>query len=230
MRNPPNDRLGGSHTPERKCILSGDHAAREALIRLALGPDGQVAPDVRARAPGRGAWIGVDRATLEAAQAKGKLKAALARAFKTNDVAAPADLGERIEAALRQSTLDRLGLEARSGNLVTGADRIETAARRGQVGMLIHAADASAEGRRKLDQAWRVGRDEEGSGRQGLAFPEGRAILSLALGRENVVHVAIIDRAASARVSHALGRWRAFIGRENKLSAATAEPPGASAE
>jgi len=229
LRNPRNDRLGGSHTPERKCILSGDHAARDALIRLALGPDGGVAPDVRARAPGRGAWIGVDRATLEAAQAKGKLKGALARAFKTNDLVIPDDLGARIEAALRQSTLDRLGLEARAANLATGADRIETAARRGQVAMLIHAADASPEGRRKLDQAWRVGRDEEGSGRQGLVFPEGRAILSLALGRENVVHVAIIDSAAAARVDHALGRWRAFIGREDGLSAATAEAPDASA-
>jgi hypothetical protein len=229
LRNPPNDRLGGSHRPERKCILSGDHAARDALIRLALGPDGAVAPDVRARADGRGAWIGVDRAALEAAQAKGSLKGALARAFKTSDLVIPDDLGARIEDALRRSTLDRLGLEARAGNLATGADRIETAARRGQVAMLIHAADASGEGRRKLDQAWRVGRDEEGSGRQGLVFPEGRAILSLALGRENVVHVAIVDAAAAARVEHALGRWRAFIGREDGLSAATAETPDASA-
>ena len=229
MRNPPNDRLGGSHTPERKCILGSGHAARDALIRLALGPDGAVAPDVRARAPGRGAWIGVDRNTLEAAQAKGKLKGALARAFKTGEIVIPADLGARIEAALRQSTLDRLGLEARAGNLATGADRIETAARRGQVAMLIHAGDASPEGRRKLDQAWRVGEARQGSGRQGLVFPEGRAILSLALGRENVVHVAIIDSAAAARVEHALGRWRAFIGREDGLSAATAETPDASA-
>jgi len=229
MRIPPHETLGGSHTPERKCILSGEHAPRDALIRLALGPDGEVAPDVRARAPGRGAWIGVDRAALEAAQAKGKLRGALARAFKTNEVSIPADLAEKIEAALRRSALDRLGLEARAGNLLTGADRIETAARRGQVAMLIHAADASPEGRRKLDQAWRVGRDEEGSGRQGLVFPEGRAILSLALGRENVVHVAIIDRAAAARVSDAVGRWRAFIGREDGLSAATAETPDASA-
>ncbi|HYN45693.1 MAG TPA: DUF448 domain-containing protein [Allosphingosinicella sp.] len=222
MRNPPHDPLGGSHTPERKCILSGKHAARDDLIRLALGPDGGVAPDVRAKAPGRGAWIGVDRETLEAAQAKGKLKGALARAFKGGDVVVPADLGERIEAALRKAALDRLGLEARAGNLATGADRIETAARRGQVALLLHAADASPEGRRKLDQAWRVGRDEEGSGRQGLVFPEGRAILSLALGRENVVHVAIIDRAAAARVDHALGRWRAFIGRDAGLEAAGA--------
>jgi uncharacterized protein len=229
MRTPPHESLGGSHTPERKCILSGEHGARDDLIRLALGPDGQVAPDVRARAPGRGAWIGVDRPTLEAAQAKGKLKGALARAFKTNEVAPPADLGARIEDALRQATLDRLGLEAKASNLLLGSEKIENAARRGQVAMLIHAADASAEGRRKLDQAWRVGRDAEGSGAQGLVFPEGRAILSLALGRENVVHVAIIDRAAAARVSHALGRWRAFIGREDELSAATALAPGASA-
>ena len=230
MRTAPNDRLEReAHTPERKCILSGEHAARDDLIRLALGPDGQVAPDVRARAPGRGAWIGVDRATLEAAQAKGELKGALARAFKTGEATAPADLGERIETALRQAALDRLGLEARAGNLILGSEKIEVAARRGAVELLLHAADASEEGRRKLDQAWRVGREEEGTGRKGLVLPVERTILSLALGRENVVHAAIIDRAAAARVAHALGRWRAFIGRENELSAATAETPGASA-
>jgi len=229
LRTPPNDTHGVSHTPERKCILSGAHAARDELIRLALGPDGTIAPDVRARAPGRGAWLGVDRATLDAANARGKLKGALARAFKTKDVTVPADLGERIEAALRQAVLDRLGLEARASNLILGSEKIEVAARRGQVALLLHAADASAEGRRKLDQAWRVGTEQEGSGAQGLVFPEGRTILSLALGRENVVHAAIIDRAAAARVTHALARWRAFIGREDGLSAATAEMPGASA-
>ena len=225
MRKLPNDRLEReAHTPERKCILSGTHAARDDLIRLALGPDGQVAPDVRARAPGRGAWIGVDRPTLEAAQAKGKLRGALARAFKTNDVAAPADLGDRIEQALRQATLDRLGLEARAGHLVTGSETIDLAARRGEVQLLIHAADASEDGCRKLDQAWRVGGSEQG---RGLVFPEGRTILSLALGRDNVVHVAIVDRAAAARVLHAIERWRAFIGRDAGLGAASADAPAA---
>ncbi|MCP6768919.1 YlxR family protein, partial [Klebsiella pneumoniae] len=64
---------------ERKCILSGETAARDALIRLAISPDGLVLPDVLARAPGRGAWIGVSREALEKALAKGKLKGALAR-------------------------------------------------------------------------------------------------------------------------------------------------------
>jgi predicted RNA-binding protein YlxR (DUF448 family) len=213
LRTKPNEDLAlaeerDEHVPERTCVLSRRKGTRDQLIRLALGPDGTVAPDVRAKAPGRGAWIGVTRAELDEANAKGKLKSALQRAFKTNDVTVPADLGEKTEAALRQSALDRLGMEARSGKLINGFDRIETAARSGKVHLLLHAADAGDDGNRSLDQAWRVG----GGGPQGVIFPEGRTILSMALGRENVVHAALTDPAAASRVQHVLRRWRAFTG------------------
>ena len=217
MRTPGNEGLSLTeaepHVAERTCVLTRRKATKDELIRLALSPDGTVAPDVRARAPGRGAWIGVMRAELDEANAKGKLKPALQRAFKTNAVTVPADLGERTEAALRQTALDRLGMEARSGKLINGADRVETAARSGKVYLLIHAADAGEDGRKALDQAWRVG----GGGPQGLIFPEPRTILSLALGRENVVHVALTDPAAASRVRHALARWLAFTGPERGL-------------
>jgi len=224
LRNPPNETAelaaeDQPHVPERTCILTRAAAPSASLIRLALGPDGTVAPDVRARAPGRGAWIGVDRAALAAAQAKGKLKAALSRAFKTGAVTIPDDLGERIEAALRQAVLDRLGLEAKAGHLVTGGEKIDVALRRGQVHLLIHAADAGADGRAKLDQALRVGGGEQ---RQGLVFPGDRSILSLALGRQNVVHAALLDRAAASRVRDLIARWAAFIGRDAELGAASA--------
>jgi hypothetical protein len=223
----PSTSLGTNESlgPERTCILTRAAGPREALIRLALSPDGDLLPDVRAKAPGRGAWIGVGRAALEAAQAKGKLRGALARAFKGAPVRIPDDLGEKIEAALRQAALDRLGLEARSGTLLTGSEKIENAARKGEVHLLLHSADASEDGNRKLDQAWRVGGGEP----QGLVIPAQRAILSLALGRQNVVHIALIDRGAAARVRHALDRWRAFIGPDSGLSAASVEMPGASA-
>jgi hypothetical protein len=204
---------GDRHQPERTCILTRRKGTKDKLIRLALGPDGTVAPDVRGRAPGRGAWVGVTRAELDAANGKGSLKPALQRAFKTNALTVPADLGERTEGALRQYALDRLGMEARASNLINGAERVETAARAGQVHLLIHAADASEDGRKRLDQAWRVG----GGGPQGVIFPEGRTILSLALGRENVVHVALTDPAAASRVRHALARWLAFTGPERGL-------------
>ena len=76
------DGATGGSMPERRCILTGAHGARDALLRLAIAPDGAVVPDIMAKAPGRGAWIAVDRAALGHAIAKGKLKAALARAHK----------------------------------------------------------------------------------------------------------------------------------------------------
>ncbi len=213
MRTKPNEALSLAKreepdVPHRTCVLTRRTGSREELIRLALGPDGCVAPDVRARAPGRGAWIGVARFDLDQANANGKLKGALKRAFKTDGVQIPADLGELTEQALRQGVLDRLGMEARASNLINGFDRVDKAARSGKIRLLIHAADAGEDGRKALDQAWRVG----GGGPKGLIFPEGRTILSMALGRENVVHVALTDPAAASRVLHALARWRAFTG------------------
>jgi predicted RNA-binding protein YlxR (DUF448 family) len=223
MRNPRNDHTDAlaldrePHVPERTCILTRRKGTKGELIRLALGPDGTVAPDVRARAPGRGAWIGVSRSALDAANASGKLRAALQRALKTHGLTVPPDLGERTEAALRRYALDRLGMEARAGNLINGAERVETAARAGKVHLLIHAADAGEDGRKALDQAWRVGAGEQ----QGMNFPEPRTILSMALGRENVVHVALTDPAAASRVRDALARWLAFTGPERGLEGGT---------
>ena len=215
MRNPHNERLGSADPvdgPERTCILSGETAARDALIRLAISPDGEVLPDVLARAPGRGAWIGVSRTTLENAIAKGKLKGALARSFKGAPLSIPADLPDRIEAALKRAFTDRLGLEMRSGKLLVGSDRIAENARSGKVAWLAHAADAGEDGSRKLDQALRVGREAEGSGMRGMRLPLDRAALSVALGRDNVVHLALTDSAAAQRLAAGLTRLALFTG------------------
>ena len=214
MRIPHNEPLGSaaSEQPERRCILTGDHGSRDDLLRLAISPEGLVLPDALARAPGRGAWIGVSRADLEQAIAKGKLKGALARAFKGAALTIPEDLPHRAEAALLRAFTDRLGLEMKSGKLLLGSDRIAENARMGNVAWLAHAADASDDGSRKLDQAWRVGRESEGSGETGLTLPLDRAALSVALGRDNVVHLALTDPASAARVEVPLRRLLRFLG------------------
>ncbi len=214
MRMSPNDSVTTiASDPERRCIISGERAPKTGLTRLALGPDGVVAPDVRARAPGRGAWIGVDRAAFEIALAKGKLKGALIRAFKTSEITIPDDLSARLEANLQRAVLDRIGLESRSGAILLGGEKIEQAARNGQLVALLHADDAADDGRRKLDQAWRVGRGMEGSGATGLVLAANRAMLGGALGRETVVHIGITDKAATARIMALVARWHGFIGR-----------------
>lgn len=210
--------------PIRRCILSGERDERNSLIRLALSPDNIVLPDVAARAPGRGAWLSPDRAALENAIAKHKLKGALARAFKSGDIGWPDDLPERIEQALRRQTLDRLGLEARSGTLLTGSDKISDAIAAGRVRLLIHAGDAAEDGMRKLD-----GRLFAARGETGIVLPAGRAELSLALGRENVVHAAIVDKAAADRVAAVLTRWRAYSGLNSRSAACETASQGASA-
>lgn len=211
-RTTPNE---NRHSPIRKCILSGEHGDRAALIRLALGPDGSVAPDLFAKAPGRGAWIGVTGEELAKAQAKGKLAGLLRRAFKTDKIELIDDLAGRIDRGLEKAFLDRLGLEARAGHLILGAEKIDTAARSGQVRLLLHASDASPDGSGKRDQAWRVGEDAEGSGKGGIKLPVDRDAISAALGRQNAVHVALIDQKAADRVMHHLGRWLNFKGCSN---------------
>jgi predicted RNA-binding protein YlxR (DUF448 family) len=50
---------------ERTCIVTRRREPPEAMIRFVRGPDGVLAPDIRARLPGRGVWVGA-RPTLVA--------------------------------------------------------------------------------------------------------------------------------------------------------------------
>ena len=192
--------------PVRKCILTGVHGNRDALIRLALDDAGRVHADLAARAPGRGAWLAPDRALITTAAAKGKLRGVLMRAFKTTSVAVPDDLVDTIAGGLERRALDRLGLENKAGHLIWGSDRIADALGSGRARLLLHASDAAPDGKAKLDGRARA------HGTRSLTLPAGREQLSLALGRENVVHAALCDTAAAARVTAAVARWRAFNG------------------
>lgn len=210
MRKAPND----NHIAVRRCILTGGQFDSRRLIRFALSPDGIVAPDVRARAPGRGAWIGVTREALELAITKGQLAGKLKAAFKTPNVILPDNLAQIIDNALTGELLQRLGLEAKASQLISGAEKVETAARMGQVALLLHAGDAAENGRRSLDQAWRVGSEEEGTGLQGSVLPFDRDQLSQGLGRNNCVHIAITDHRAARRVALFLLRLLAYRGED----------------
>jgi hypothetical protein len=215
-------------------VLSGESGPRETLLRLAISTEGLVLPDPAAKAPGRGAWIVPDKAALEAAMGNGHFKRSLMRAFKGGPKDAEKrpglsysprlsysdDLPQQIEVALARNLKDRLGLEMRGGNIVLGSSRIEEQARSGRLSLLLHASDSSVDGRKKLDQAWRVGREIEGSGARGTVLPLDRAALSVALGRENVVHLGVsatndgrgaTSRAAD-RVEQALNRLSRFLG------------------
>lgn len=214
----PPRRSGSDSAPcERRCILTGEHDTRGMMIRLAVSPDGDVLPDIMARAPGRGAWIGVDQRTLSTAIATGKLKGALARAFKGAPARFADDLPRAIYEGFHRHFLAQLGLAAKAGVLLIGAERIDQAARAGSVALLAHAQDAAEDGRRKRDQSWRVGEDKEGSALAGRILPVDRTTLSVALGRDNAVHIAIVEPGWARRIENLLDRWQKFAGSANGL-------------
>ena len=133
---------------------------------------------------------------------------------------------ERIEAGLARTFCDRLGLELKSGHLLMGTDRISENARAGRVAWLAHAADAGDDGSRKLDQAWRVGEGAEGTGKAGVTLPLDRAALSVALGRDNVVHLALTDTRAATRIAAMLHRLLLFQGQAEATEHDASRPAG----
>ena len=68
------------------------------------------------------------------------------------------------------------------------------------IGAILVAVTTTSIWAQDITGTWRYIDDKTGEPK-GLVFPANRTILSLALGRQNVVHVAITDRAAAARAS-----------------------------
>lgn len=218
--SPDSPEGNGKRESERRCILTGEPAPRTGLIRLALGPDGQVAADWSERLPGRGAWITADRALFDSVAAKGRLRGALARAFKANNFTLPDDLADRIAASLAQRLLNRLGLEKRSGTLLLGGDRVREALAKGKVFAVLHAADARPDGSDRIDGMARAVGESLGEDIPHRRVPMARDALSAALGRENVVHMALVDEGAATRVLVDLDRLAGFSGDKSADEAA----------
>jgi predicted RNA-binding protein YlxR (DUF448 family) len=184
---------------ERCCIVTRDVLPEEKLVRFVVDPQGQIVPDVAAKLPGRGIWVSARRDTLERAVAKGHFS----RAAKA-PVAVTFDIVNRVEKLLVERMCGDLGLSRRGGQLAVGFDNVARAlAGANPPAVLVEASDGADDGRRKL-----------------LSMAKGtspivvdcltRAELSLALGRENVVHAALKSGRLSERLAADAGRLGGF--------------------
>ncbi|HUO98331.1 MAG TPA: RNA-binding protein [Rhizomicrobium sp.] len=176
---------------ERRCIATGAVLPEDKLVRFVVGPDGAVVADLDAKLPGRGLWLSADRAAIAKAVAKNDFsKAAKAK------VAVPDDLAGHVERLIVARMQSDLGLARRAGLLAVGFDNVLRAFdAKLAPALLIEAADAAPDGRRKLDSALNM---------RGLRLGRiallSRAELGLALGRENVVHAAVRPGALAERL------------------------------
>lgn len=190
---------------DRFCVATREVRPVADLIRFVVGPDGEAVPDVKCRLPGRGVWVTATREALEDAVRR----KAFARGFK-RDVRLPTDLSERTERLLRQAALDALAMAGKAGLVAAGFAKAATALERDDAVALLHAAEASSEGIRKLDAIARRG-DKSLPVIEFLTSAE----LDLALGRANVVHAALLAGPASDTFlsrSRRLQRYQAGTG------------------
>jgi uncharacterized protein len=177
--------------PERLCIVMREVKPVAEMMRFVLGPDRQVVPDLKRRLPGRGVWVTATRAAITQAVKR----RAFARGFGTEATVAP-HLADEIERLLEQSALDSLGIVRKAGRAALGFTQVERALASEPVVALLHAAEASREGVRKLAATAR-GRLAEKAGDLPVADRFTGAQLDLAFGRPNVVHAALLAGSAS---------------------------------
>lgn len=191
----------GPHTAgatERYCAVTRAVRPIDDLIRFVAGPDGSVVPDIKRRLPGRGVWVGADRDLVVQAARRGVFQRAL-----RSGVTAPADLAETVEIMLERAVLDALSIVRKAGLVLTGFAKVEAAAHQGTPVAYLHAAEAGADGRRKLAAARRRGSPQSTGNVEEIVLSS--AQLDLALGRTNVVHAALTAGRASETF---LSRWR----------------------
>ena len=155
--------------------------------------------------PGRGLWVSARRDAVDEAVKKKRFS----RAAKAQ-VRADADLANMVEARLRVKCLDLLGLARRAGGLITGFEKVKAMLATGDAVVLLAATDGAADGREKL-----------------LRLAPGLTIvtlfdvadLSLALGRENVVHAALSSGGLAERFLKETTRLAGFCGDPDVSSA-----------
>ncbi|WP_294606849.1 RNA-binding protein [Roseovarius sp.] len=169
----PKDRTDG---PERKCIVTGEVQPRYGLIRFAIGPEGQIAPDLMEKLPGRGIWVSADRAALEKAVAKGLF----ARAAK-QPVQVPEGLADLVETQLAKRVINLISLARKGGRAVSGYEKVKTMLGKEEARVLIQASDGSERGKSKLSTP------QGGSFIGWLTADE----LGQAFGRQTTIHAAL---------------------------------------
>ena len=181
---------------ERRCLVTRSVQDRDRMIRFIVDPAGRVLPDVDERLPGRGMWLSAGRDVVNKAVEQRLFGRAAKQSVTVLD-----GLADRIEALLTRRFYDGLGLARRAGRLVVGFDQVQAVLAGSGAAVLLAAADGAEDGRRKLRHlAPGLPLIKAGPGRD----------LGLALGREHLVHAALLPGKLAARVLRDADRLAGF--------------------
>jgi uncharacterized protein len=123
----------------RTCVGCRAHSAPDELVRLVIGPEGEITFDLAGRAFGRGAWVHPSPNCLSMA-ARGGIDRAFKRSVGVNAVA----LGRVFKAAATRRALGLIGAARRAHKLEFGSAAVEETVQRAGAELVIVATDARA--------------------------------------------------------------------------------------
>jgi predicted RNA-binding protein YlxR (DUF448 family)/ribosomal protein L7Ae-like RNA K-turn-binding protein len=134
--------------PTRTCVGCRKAEPAGDLVRLAIGPGGQVAVDHPRRLGGRGAWVHVSLRCVKDAIAKGGIARGL-HAGRPSFTAAELAAVLRKRFALLASSL--LSASRRAGKAEVGTEAVLAAIRSGVARLVVIATDAADSGKQVED-------------------------------------------------------------------------------
>lgn len=191
-------------SPERFCAVTRTHADPADLIRFVLSPDGAVVPDLERRLPGRGVWVGLNKALVEKA-AKANV---FARSLKTRaDVTL--DLADRVDALLVKRLSATLAFANKAGLVTAGFEKVMAAIDKNLVAAIVHGSEAAEDGRSKIDRKFKAVRGASGKDAPIIDLL-GVDQISLAIGRGSVVHAGLASGGLTARFLEEAARLRRY--------------------
>lgn len=190
---------------KRLCAATREALDPSELIRFVADPAGTIVPDLARRLPGRGVWVKVDKATVAQAVRANVFARSLKRPVKAD----PA-LAERVEHLIERRAVEALAMANKAGLVTTGFAQVDALVESGAAVILVQGADAAASGREKLARKFVAVARAKGR-EAALVTSLSTEQLSLAMGRSNVVHAALIQGGAAARFleeAERLSRYR----------------------
>lgn len=175
----------------RQCLVTGETLPCDHMIRFVIAPDGVVTPDLDRRLPGHGLWVGARYDLV--ANAIPLFSQHAASDLSDTPVHSPADLASRVEILLHTKLKNMCGLMRKAGKIVIGFAKVSSALEKHRAHLVLQARDAALDGRSRIEHlarqamvpVWTILSSQE---------------LSRALGRENIMHVAVIDNSAAEQV------------------------------
>lgn len=181
----------------RKCIVTGETAEKNLLLRFVEVENTGIVPDFKKKLGGKGVYVINAKSQLQKAISNNLFAKALKHKLKVDN-----NLAETVEDILHKQALQAVSLARKAGCLVWGLDKALDVIKKGKAAFVLEATDAGDDGKKKM-----------------ASHARGMEIYSLfsskeldeELNKENIVHLVFIKSNISDMVRDAFIRLTSYL-------------------